>query len=92
MPLAAAPYRESGLVLWHISEVVRLSARVRYWGQNGLCQTLPTSHGVKVAILQRMVRKRFDRAANSAVASTLLEDGLAEIIPIEPAILPGVRR
>ena len=48
----------------HISEVVRLSARVRYWGQNGLCQTLPTSHGVKVAILQCMVRKRFDRAAN----------------------------
>ena len=26
---------------------------------------LPTSHGVKVAILQRMVRKRFDRAANT---------------------------
>jgi len=25
---------------------------------------LPTSHGVKLAILQRMVGKRFDRAAN----------------------------
>ncbi len=42
-----------------------------YCGQNGLCQTLPTSHGVKVAILQRMVRKRFDRAANIRAVSVL---------------------
>src|SRR5258708_39325523 len=37
---AATALCQVDVALWHTSEVVRLSARVRYWGQNGLCQTL----------------------------------------------------
>jgi hypothetical protein len=32
MPLAAAPYRASGLVLWHIASVIVVQRHVRYQG------------------------------------------------------------
>jgi hypothetical protein len=35
MPLAAAPYRASGLVLWHFSDTTFVPVDVRLWGHSG---------------------------------------------------------
>ena len=35
MPLAAAPYRASGLVQWHETDMPTASRKVRYQGQSG---------------------------------------------------------
>jgi hypothetical protein len=35
MPPAAAPYRASGLVLWHRTDMPTLLSDVRCWGQSG---------------------------------------------------------
>jgi hypothetical protein len=36
MPLAAAPYRASGLVLWHKTDMLGAAAKVRYRGKADL--------------------------------------------------------
>jgi hypothetical protein len=48
MPLAAAPYRASGLVLWHISDYARCPTWVRNAHQSG---RLPTPQNLRVHAL-----------------------------------------
>jgi hypothetical protein len=42
MPLAAAPYRASGFVRWHLSDVTSLADEVRSLGQSRLEPKTPT--------------------------------------------------
>jgi hypothetical protein len=49
-PHAAAPYRASGFVQWHETDMPKWSLHVRYRGMNGLAQTLPKVRWTHTAV------------------------------------------